>query len=340
MSRQEAELSGASEPVQERPSACTSPPLAPEGPAPPSPGGAEDPAAQGDVPAAEANEACVADATAQEGTPACAATAPAPGGASSSLPDAEVPAVLLPALCPSDHELQRQPVGAGSCDGCLKLVRHGELAMACASCNWYLCTTCHPPQCPAGHALCSSVAGAGMCDGCGRKVRRGEKVMDCSQCNWYLCTTCRPPDLVKQCPSGHGLQLWANQRDGTCDGCGELVDRGDLVMDCRRCNWFLCAACHPQEKALFGGLARSTAIAALPTPTKHVARSQPMEEGSSSQVTQCVAGHALQPWAASAGQCDGCGRPVRAGQMVMDCRTCNWYLCSMCHLTPVRSSFF
>lgn len=31
-----------------------------------------------------------------------------------------------------------------------------------------------------------------------------------------------------------------------------------------------------------------------------------------------------------AGGCDGCGKRVEAQQHVMDCRTCNWYLCKAC----------
>jgi len=44
----------------------------------------------------------------------------------------------------------------------------------------------------------------------------------------------------------------------------------------------------------------------------------------------CRAGHALQPWKAKAGSCDGCGKRIKDGQMVMDCRPCNWYLCGTC----------
>jgi len=46
---------------------------------------------------------------------------------------------------------------------------------------------------------------------------------------------------------------------------------------------------------------------------------------------KCPKGHALQSLPAKKGHCDGCGRVVRCGDMVMDCRTCNWYLCSSCH---------
>lgn len=35
---------------------------------------------------------------------------------------------------------------------------------------------------------------------------------------------------------------------GTCDGCKQAVCNGERVMDCRKCNWYLCERCHPQER--------------------------------------------------------------------------------------------
>jgi len=68
---------------------------------------------------------------------------------------------------------------------------------------------------------------------------------------------------------------------------------------------------------------------------------EPIASGSStpaglgSACNYCPSGHALQPMAAEAGSCDGCKKPVHAGQQVMDCRQCNWYLCQACRpLTP------
>lgn len=43
------------------------------------------------------------------------------------------------------------------------------------------------------------------------------------------------------------LQPW-KAVPGICDGCKTKVHKGDCVMDCRTCNWYLCEACHPQEK--------------------------------------------------------------------------------------------
>jgi len=53
-------------------------------------------------------------------------------------------------------------------------------------------------------------------------------------------------------------------------------------------------------------------------------------KASGSQCCYCPSGHALKPWLAEAGRCDGCRKPVQAGTEVMDCRQCNWYLCGSC----------
>jgi len=50
-----------------------------------------------------------------------------------------------------------------------------------------------------------------------------------------------------RCPQGHGLVSYL-ARQGHCDGCGRMVMGGERVMDCRQCNWYLCATCLPQPR--------------------------------------------------------------------------------------------
>jgi hypothetical protein len=45
---------------------------------------------------------------------------------------------------------------------------------------------------------------------------------------------------------------------------------------------------------------------------------------------RCPKGHALKYFAAKSGSCDGCRRRVVSGEYVLDCRSCNWYLCDAC----------
>merc|ERR1711939_282954 len=47
---------------------------------------------------------------------------------------------------------------------------------------------------------------------------------------------------------------------------------------------------------------------------------------------ECPKGHALEDYVEDEnGACDGCGKPIQAGDRVMDCRICNWYLCKPCY---------
>jgi len=56
---------------------------------------------------------------------------------------------------------------------------------------------------------------------------------------------------------------------------------------------------------------------------------QPLGMGSVEAL--CPQGHRLQAWVARAGSCNRCSAPVEAGQHVLDCRWCNWYVCRTCH---------
>jgi len=46
--------------------------------------------------------------------------------------------------CPEGHELKAWTARAGACDGCHRVIQHGEQVMDCRACNWYLCKDCRP----------------------------------------------------------------------------------------------------------------------------------------------------------------------------------------------------
>mmetsp|Transcript_10058 Transcript_10058/g.22217 ORF Transcript_10058/g.22217 Transcript_10058/m.22217 type:complete len:586 (-) Transcript_10058:25-1782(-) len=59
------------------------------------------------------------------------------------------------------------------------------------------------------------------------------------------------------------------------------------------------------------------------------------------KITECPRGHPLKQWSARQGWCDQCGKKVHQGEEVMDCRICNWYLCTKCRpLDPQDQSGF
>lgn len=200
--------------------------------------------------------------------------------------------------CPLSHPLRLWQADEGSCDMCGVKVAAGTPVMDCRICNWYICRSCYPmhmiTKCNEGHFLRPWAAPAGNCDMCGYAILSGEVVMDCRACDWFLCAMCRPNQALQGCRQGHALRPWVAPA-GDCDGCGMQVQKGQVVMDCRRCDFFLCPRCCPGFDDC-----------------------------------NCPSGHRLRPWAVSRGNCHVCRQVVHAGEVVMDCRHCGWYMCSLC----------
>jgi len=71
------------------------------------------------------------------------------------------------------------------------------------------------------------------------------------------------PRGIQRCPHGHELQKWAS-REGSCDCCRRHVKSGEHVMDCRRCNWYLCQSCCPPDPRQQASSQLGAAIRCLP----------------------------------------------------------------------------
>lgn len=65
----------------------------------------------------------------------------------------------------------------------------------------------------------------------------------------YGCALARSPPLhpvPSKCPKGHPLLPDVEAFEGgTCDGCKEPVTPGSSVMQCKKCDWYLCSVCLP-----------------------------------------------------------------------------------------------
>merc|ERR1712048_687707 len=48
---------------------------------------------------------------------------------------------------------------------------------------------------------------------------------------------------IVHCKNGHELTPYL-ALGGMCDGCKKRINNGDKVMDCRKCNWYLCRDCY------------------------------------------------------------------------------------------------
>jgi len=71
--------------------------------------------------------------------------------------------------------------------------------------------------------------------------------------------------VCNYCPGGHSLILRA-AGSGRCDGCHKAVAAGEQVMECRQCNWYLCATCRPVDPAAQAGVEVQDVERVLPTP--------------------------------------------------------------------------
>lgn len=92
-----------------------------------------------------------------------------------------------------------------------------------------------------------------------------------------LLTNAMPrPQQIRTCPSNHDLVLYT-AIGGNCDVCNRIVFVGEQVMDCRTCNWYMCARCarnngftiipQPSMANLINQLFPQPAAAATPTPS-------------------------------------------------------------------------
>ena len=57
------------------------------------------------------------------------------------------------------------------------------------------------------------------------------------------------------------------------------------------------------------------------------------------QPTACPGSHCLFNRYTGGGGCDGCGARVPAGARVMDCRLCDWFLCTECDASSMRGAY-
>lgn len=95
----------------------------------------------------------------------------------------------------------------------------------------------------------------------------------------------------EQCPKGHALQP-SRALPGTCSGCKRWVQAGEPLLGCRRCDWYLCQACHGAPR--------------------------------------CPTGHVMRPAKSMGVSCCGCSRHVAPGESAMMCPECKWICCREC----------
>jgi hypothetical protein len=179
----------------------------------------------------------------------------------------------------------------GKCDGCGRNVAKGEIVTGHAKpCDQWLCSNCcvkEPPiesdcvNCPkcntpmenkqmTGLSTDAGAAGA-FCDKCKRPVLNGDDVTSHS-CGVLFCSNCCG-DAVKKTSSGVDCEIcpkcnlqmstFEPKQNGHCDGCGTAVPTGETVTGHynKKCDYWLCYRCCPQDDDSFDVDALSMPVA-------------------------------------------------------------------------------
>jgi len=81
-----------------------------------------------------------------------------------------------------------------------------------------------------------------------KKIKQLEETLFLRQAALSRSSQDQTPCRDQKCPKGHKLLLQASQ-PGVCDGCKRRTTGGELVMECKGCNYYLCRSCHPQAVA-------------------------------------------------------------------------------------------
>ena len=69
-----------------------------------------------------------------------------------------------------------------------------------------------------------------------------QMVADLKESTRMLASLLPRPQQITTCPENHNLTLYT-ANGGNCDVCNRIVFVGEQVMDCRECNWYMCARC-------------------------------------------------------------------------------------------------
>jgi hypothetical protein len=69
-----------------------------------------------------------------------------------------------------------------------------------------------------------------------------QMVADLKESTRMLSSLLPRPSQIRTCPNSHNLLLYT-ALGGNCDVCNRIVFVGEQVMDCRECNWYMCARC-------------------------------------------------------------------------------------------------
>lgn len=61
--------------------------------------------------------------------------------------------------------------------------------------------------------------------------------------NKVISLNTKPENCIINCINGHPLNKYVTSTWGKCNLCNKSVSKGNIVLDCRKCNYYLCLKC-------------------------------------------------------------------------------------------------
>jgi len=235
--------------------------------------------------------------------------------------------------CPWGHPMDLQLAESGFCDRCERTLELGELVFECYECDFFLCGDCHSQEPPeprhkpiaeatdrlepvvvATEPPISTEPAVPVVEATEPPIST-ERAVPVVEATEPPISTERAVSFRKTCLKGHPLEAWVCDSIGACDSCAKPIENGETAMDCEACDYMLCNKCY------YGGsevpqVQQASAAAKMTPPSSSL---------------RCPLGHPLQEFINdTSGECDGCSRAIQVGEVVMDCESCDYYLCKSC----------
>merc|ERR1712070_145443 len=118
---------------------------------------------------------------------------------------------------------------------------------------------------------------------------------------------------MTHCPSGHELEPYITG-GGNCRQCTKKIPRGQSVLDCAQCKWWVCAKCAGRSK----------------DPTLVDGGDDYVLPPDPGYGDRCPRNHELMAYATTGGSCQRCNAFVKRRSLVYDCSYCRWWIYQLC----------
>merc|ERR1712228_311926 len=128
------------------------------------------------------------------------------------------------------------------------------------------------------------------------------------------------------CPGMHGLNPFVTPGSYGCNGCLKLFQKGELMYECKNCEYDLCTNCMHRASTQYG-------VKSSENMAPYDMFSSFLDEDDA--LSNCPGMHGLKrkkvrDIGCGGYICDLCDRSINKNAVVYDCRICNYGLCQKC----------